>query len=332
MRVLVFGGTGRLSKDVVSYLTKNEIEVYCLTRGSEWRKIFVDKNAIMLQADIRNSDEVRKLLSNIVFDVVIDFISWGPNNLENKLDILDFNFKQYIFISSATVYEPTDIVHTESNSILKNKWSYSANKILCEKYLNTLTEKFKKNNAYYTIVRPYVTYGDTRIPYPLAPRDITCEYSLVIRLLENKYIPVINLNNRVVITHAIDFACGVLGLLNNKQAENECYHITADETYKWEDVIDVCGKILKTDVKKKYFELDEIINKMPEYEDVLLCDKTNTWKFDNTKIKRTVTNFNCAIDLEKGLSQMLRYYQKYGNTQHRDYDYENIIQILCDYK
>lgn len=330
MKVLVFGGTGRLSKDVVKVLVDNGVQIFCLTRGSGQREMFVNKKAVMLYADIRDSEQCKKILRGQYFDAVIDFISYTPQNIENKLEILGFNFSQYIFVSSATVYHPADFTHCEKTAEISNmNWDYSANKVRSETYLGTLKERFKNNNAYYTIVRPYVTYGNTRIPYPLVPLDITCEYSLVRKIFRGEEIVVINLDNKVTITHAYDFAQGILGLLKNKYSVFEDFHVTCDETYRWEDVIDICGKILKTDIKKVHYDLQEILCYLPEYTDLMLCDKANNWIFDNSKIKQAVPEFKCKIDIEKGLLDMLEFYKIKGETQQRDLYYEKKIQELC---
>lgn len=330
MNVLLFGGTGRLSKDFVNLLVDSGVNVFCLTRGSEYRELFIHEKATMLYADVRDVIQCKKVLAGYCFDVVIDFISYTSQNIENKLKILDYNFSQYIFISSATVYTPSDSMHDEKTASISNiNWNYSANKVECEKYLSALRGEFEKNNAYYTIVRPYVTYGNTRMPYPLEPLDGIYEYSLVKRLLQGEEVVVIRQDNKVTITHTRDFAQGLMGLLKNRNAVFEDFHITGDETCKWEDVIDICGNILKTDVKKVFFDLQEIITYLPEYRDLLLCDKANSWLFDNSKIKKAVSGFECKVDMEKGLAEMLEFYKKYGKEQRRDLNYENKIQELC---
>lgn len=321
MKVLVFGGTGRLSKDVVDYLVDTQNDVYCLTRGNKFRKIFINDRVTMIQADIRNKEDCVALLSGKFFDVVIDFISYTPDNLQNKLEIIKGNFFQYIFISSATVYEPGNYVHSERNSKLTNiGWEYSKNKILCEKYLE---QHFKEYDKYYTIIWPYVTYGNTRIPYPIVPIDNMREYSFVKRLLNGEKIPLLNINNAVTLTHSKDFARGLSGLMMNEKAFNEDFHITSDKSYLWEDVLDVCGKILGYDILKVNCEVDELVQAMPEYRELLIFDKANRWEFDNSKLKSVVPDFNCDVELEVGLEEMLEFYSKKSVYLLRDEVFEN---------
>lgn len=328
MKVLIFGGTGRLSKEVVECLLESQHDVYCVTRGDEARKIFVDDRAKMIQADIRNKEQCIKLLDGIYFDVVIDFISYAPDNLKNKLEIIKDNFIQYIFISSATVYEPGNYVHTELNSKLLNVGlEYSKNKILSEQYLE---QHFSKSNKYFTIARPYVTYGNTRIPYPIVPVDNMREYSLVKRLLNGEKVPLLNINNKVTLTHAKDFARGLCGLLMNEKAFNEAFHITSDKTYLWEEVLDTCGRILGHSIIKVNCEVDELLRAMPEYREILIFDKANSWMFDNSKIKSVVPDFNCRVELEDGLKEMLEFYSNTSDYLLRDEMFENRLDIFLD--
>lgn len=328
MKVLIFGGTGRISKEVVEFLLESQNDVYCLTRGNESRKIFVDDRAKMIQADIRNKEYCIKLLDGVFFDVVIDFISYTADNLKNKLEIVKDNFIQYIFISSATVYEPGNYVHTEFNSKLSNVGlDYSKNKILAEQYLE---QYFRTSDKYYTIVRPYVTYGNTRIPYPIVPIDNMREYSLVKRLLNGEKIPLLNINNKVTLTHSKDFARGLCGLLMNEKAFNEAFHITSDKSYSWEEVLDTCGRILGHSILKVNCEVDELLRVMPEYREILVFDKANNWMFDNSKIKLVVPDFICRIELEEGLKEMLEFYSKTSENFLRDEIFETKLDIFLD--
>ena len=84
------------------------------------------------------------------------------------------------------------------------------NKFLCEKYLSTL-------QINYTIIRPYVTYGVSRIPFPIIPEGY--HYTLLERILEDK--PVILYNEgqaKCTLTTTKDFAEILYKLLLNPKA------------------------------------------------------------------------------------------------------------------
>jgi len=99
------------------------------------------------------------------------------------LELFRNKCKQYIFISSATVYSkdnPEEVI-TEETPLTNYDWDYSKNKISCEKILE---EESRINNLQYTIVRPYITYGTTRIPFALISKNK--QWTLIDRILNDK--------------------------------------------------------------------------------------------------------------------------------------------------
>ena len=54
----------------------------------------------IIQADINDAETVREKIKGMTFDVVADFISYGVEALEHKLNLFRGIADQYIFISS----------------------------------------------------------------------------------------------------------------------------------------------------------------------------------------------------------------------------------------
>lgn len=327
-KVLVLGGTGRLSKDVVSALLTQKHIVHCINRRSDERKLFVNAACRNIVTDIRDAEFISSAIADEQYDAVIDFISYCPEHLNHKLEMLKGHYTQYIFISSATIYKPSSKLHREETAKLDNtKWPYSRGKIECEAFLQ---DYFAKNEiGFYTIVRPYVTYGNTRIPYPIVPIDNRCEWSYVRRILLNETLPILRLQNIVTLTHTSFFAAVLACLVENEKAYNDAFHITDKTSCRWEDVVDLCIDISGSKSKKCYFESGEFVGHFPEYEDVLSCDKGNTWLFDNSKVLSLVNRDIPHISLEQGLTEMLSYYREYGDSCMRDLEWERKINQIC---
>lgn len=324
MKILFIGGTGRLSKDTALLAAKCGYDVYCLTRGTINRKVFESDKYHMIYCDIRDVEKCRKILQSENYDVVVDFLSFSVGNLQNKLDLLQGKYRQYIFISTATVYVPSESPITEDNAVIQNiGWDYSKNKIECEKYI----EEFCRGK--YTIVRPYVTYGNTRVPYPFVPMDSQKEWTLLQRIYDGKPIPVLDTDNRITLTHTKDFAKGLVGLFGNTKSIDEAFHITGDDVYKWEEVIDLCGKIAGKRIKKVYMSLNEAVDLMPGYAEILLADKSHNWRFDNSKIKEAVPDFHCNIALEEGISDMIHFYSEHPSLQIYDEIWDRNMDAVC---
>ncbi len=330
MNVLFIGGTGRLSKDVAKAAVEKGYNVFLLTRGSKYRKQFVNENCSMLIGDIRKPESCKKYFEKpMYYDVIIDFLSFGESDIRSTLDLIEGTYKQYIFVSSATVYIRNENVISEDDGVIGNtNWEYAYNKILCEEYLRNYFSK-KKNGSFYTIIRPYVTYGDTRVPYPLVPRNNKLEFSFVQRIINGQAVP--TFDNGTTITALLntkDFSYLVVGLFGNDKAKNEDFNIADEEITHWSDVIDVLGELLNTNVITVDCSKEKICKYMPEYKQVLYGDKGIDARFDISKVKAAVQGYKKTVSLKDGLSEMLSYYQKHPELQQIDYKWNGEVDAL----
>lgn len=329
MKILFIGGTGRISTDVAKLSLNKGYEVYLLTRGSKEKKKFVDEKYKMIYADIRNNQVCKDKLQNTFFDVIIDFLTFDKTQLNNTLDVIKGHYSQYIFISSATVYEKNneDEIITEETKVGNKNWEYAYKKYECEeeirKYFNN------KKELKYTIIRPYVTYNETRIPYPLVPQDSYSEYSIIYRIKNNKKVPIIDNNLVTTITNSKDFALGVVGLFGNEKAYNEVFHITSDENVKWENVIELIGNYYNRKINKVPFSINEFSKKYPLYQPILEGDKGHQMRFNNEKIKNAVKEFNCKVSLKEGMEEVIKFYENNKEFQKIDYYWYGRIDKIC---
>lgn len=331
MKILFIGGTGRLSKDVAELALKKGNEVFLLTRGSKERKKFVQAGYQMIYGNIRKFQNSKELLGGIKFDVIIDFLSFDVDQLKNTLEIIGNHYNQYIFISTATVYKKNleDEIISEENTLVGNdKWAYALKKYQCEEYLKGYFSPGK--DTHYTVIRPYVTYGNTRVPYPIVPSDTTKEWSFLDRIIHNQPIPVFDNGETITtLTHTRDFAKGVVGLFGNEKAFGQAFHITNDETHTWGEVL--CS--LENAMKKSIVRLDvtqkQIFDTLPQYRGILEGDKGTTMIFSNRKIVSAVPNFVCEVSFDSGVKEMIDFYYANKDVQLIDYRWQGEIDKLC---
>lgn len=326
MKVMLIGGTGVLSKDIAKECIKLNIELYMINRGM--RLQYIPKGTNLIIGDIYKPDSIKKKLHNLNFDVIVDFLSYTPEQLSSNLRVFDNKFKQYIFISSATAYStknPEQVI-SEETPLTNVGWSYSKNKIECEKMLE---DEHKKNNLQYTIVRPYITYGSTRIPFALISKQH--HWTLVDRILNDKPVVIWDDGKAIcTLTHTEDFARGIVGLFGNPKAIGQSFHITSDEHLTWEEVIDIIGKSVNKKVKKVYIPSKLIEKTFPELRGELTEDKSITRKFDNKKIKSTVNNFECKIMFSDGIRNTLEHYQGSPDMMSIDNEWNAKIYVLIN--
>jgi nucleoside-diphosphate-sugar epimerase len=164
----------------------------------------------------------------------------------------------------------------------------------------------------YTVIRPYVTYGDTRITFSLAP---ALRWTIAQRIKDGKPILLPNVKNTCTFTHADDFAVGFFGLCKNERAYGEAFHITSDFIHPWTDVADIIADYFGTKAKFEFRSIEEIARGMyPMYQDVyemLKADKATSWIFDNSKLRSVVPEFSPKITLEEGMRRTLDYLIKH---------------------
>ena len=275
--ILYIGGTGIISSACSELAVSRGMNVYHLTRGisSKTRPISGVQTII---ADIRNEEETQRALQNMQFDVVVDFISFVPEHIEQNIRLFAQKTKQFIFISSASIYQtpPQKLPVTEETPRENPVWEYSRNKIACE---DILLERYASAGFPATIVRPSHTYDKTLLP-------MEGGYTVLQRMLTHKPIVIHGDGSSLwTLTHHADFAKGLVGLFGNPTSIGEAFHITSDEWISWNTIYEIMGSAFSVSPEVVYAPSDIIAEYHKDMGDSLLGDKTHSMIFDNSKIK-----------------------------------------------
>ena len=320
MKVLFIGGTGIISSACSELALKQGINLYHYNRGSSHRKI---KEAKTITGDIRNIKETDKLLKDLDFDVVVDWICYTEEHAKNDIELFKGRTKQFIFISSASAYKkPVDKLPITESTPLENKyWQYSRDKIACE---NIFMDAYKSIDFPITIVRPSHTYDRTLIP-------CIWDYSVIDRMLKNKKIIIHGDGTSLwVLTHNTDFAVGFNGLFGKQKAIGEAYQITSDELLNWNLIYRLVAKELKIEPDIVHIPSDFIAEFDKETGAGLLGDKAHSVIFDNSKIKSLVPEFNAKIKFEDGVKEIISWYMNNPSWQKFDQKNDEIIDLILE--
>ena len=99
--------------------------------------------AKVFKADISDIDQLGSVIKDHKWDSVVNWIAFTESEVERDINLFADRTKQYIFISSASVYQkpPVHPVITESTPLYNPFWEYSRNKIACEDRLNRASAK-----------------------------------------------------------------------------------------------------------------------------------------------------------------------------------------------
>lgn len=303
MKVLFIGGTGNISTACSRLAIEKGIDLYHLNRGNTQVSIPGVKT---ITGDIYRTETLRELQKH-TWDVVVNWIAYHREHVQNDIDLFIKKTKQYIFISSASCYQtPLSYpVITESTPLKNNLWDYSKDKIRCE---DLLTEAYRDRDFPITIVRPSYTY-DTVIPIGIGGFRYfnTCD-----RILKGEKIIIHGDGTALwTNTHADDFAKGFVGLLGLSQAIGHAFHITSDEVLSWNMIYQILAESLGCELNAVHIASDFICSVEPEYTGTLLADKSTSVIFDNSKIKTFVPGFQATIPFAVGIKRTLTWFDQH---------------------
>jgi nucleoside-diphosphate-sugar epimerase len=304
MRVLFIGGTGIISTACARLAIERGFDLTLLNRGR--RGSIAEATTIV--ADVGDVSAAARALNDASWDAVVDFISFTPADIEQRLALLRGRTRQYIFISSASVYQRpvTHYLVTESTPLANPFWEYSRNKIACEE---RLLRALREEAFPAVIVRPSFTYGETVIP--LAVNSWERPYTVIDRMRRGA--PVIIPGDGTSLwtnTHNSDFAKGLVGLLGHQSATGHAFHITSDEVLNWNQiyqaVADAAGISAPNFV---HIASDFIVACLPEKLGSLHGDKATSVVLDNSKIKRFVPDFVATMRFRDGITRSIEWYE-----------------------
>lgn len=303
MKVLFIGGTGNISSEASKLAVSQGIDLYLLNRGTSQVHIEGAKTII---ANIYNFEETKEALKNHTWDVVVNWIAFIPDHIQKDVELFRGKTKQYIFISSASVYQkpPTFHIITESTPLYNPFWAYSRDKIDSE---NALMEFYQKEDFPITIVRPSHTY-DKVIPVSIGGWT---EYTIIDRIKKGEKVIIHGDGTSLwTLTHATDFAKGFNGLMGNQRAIGHAVHITSDEVLTWNQIYEAVAGAVGVKLNAVHIPTDFISSVIPGEKDGLWGDKSHSAIFDNSKIKSLVPDFVASIPFYQGIRKTLVWFEE----------------------
>jgi nucleoside-diphosphate-sugar epimerase len=318
MKLLFIGGTGLISS-ACSYLAVTRgHELFFLNRSAS-TKYPVPQGATVLHADVyADETHLSTLLADHHFDAVVDFLAFTVYDIDRDIRVFRDKTSQFVFISSASAYQkpPKHFLITEETPLENPFWEYSRNKIACEQ---RLVEAFDTEDFPSTIVRPSLTYGPSQTA--LIGASWEHPYTVIDRMKRGGKVIVPGDGTSLwVMTWNGDFAKGLLGLLGNKKAIGEAFHITSDEVLTWNQIFLEVYEALGVEPNIAHIASDFIVAHDPGKLGTLIGDKVNSVVFDNKKIKRYVPGFVCEMNWAEGIRRSLAWFEEDPSRQTIDED------------
>lgn len=325
LRALYIGGTGTISTSCVRLSVECGMRVFGLNRGNNSAARKLPEGVTWLKADVTDEHAVREALGDLEFDAVVNFVSYDAADAERSVEIFRGRTKQYVQVSSASVYgKPVLQVPIVESTPTHNRFlEYARGKLRAEE---VLTRASRDEGFPITIVRPAHTYDDANPPLPGG-------WTVVARIARGAEIPVHGDGTSLwTLTHAEDFAVGLVGLLGNPRAIGETFHITGGDIYTWDQIYTIVGQALGTDARLVHVpsELFPVVAPDWFWSDLMVGDLAHSAVFDNAKIRRFVPSFAPKLTFHRAASRMVQWRESHPGQTGEDEATDAVLSRVVD--
>lgn len=309
MKVLILGGTGAIGVDLVKTLATRNNEVIVTSRSSHKSEY---NNVRYVQC---NAHEDAALI-NIVekegnIDAVVDFmVYYHVGQLQSRLIYLLSHTSQYLFLSSSRVYANSEDLLTEDSprllDVCEDKEYLSTHEYAIEK---AREENLLKESGYsnWTVIRPYITYSEIRLQLGVLEKEQWLYRALHGRsIVFSKDIA----EHITTLTRGRDVARGIAGLIGDKNAYGQVYHITTADYITWKDLFDYYLEIIEEVTGKRpnvvWTESADDIGRVMRNHYQIIYDRMFDRKFDNSKISDVLKTENMFQPVREGIKACLQ--------------------------
>lgn len=253
-KILITGGLGNLGSWLTEHFSENGFEVWVLTKN--FRKLASKAKFHLINCDIADYQDIKNHLKDLSFDYVIHAGSVNDGFVENYFKLAievntlgtrnlleyfkDKSLKNFIYFSTFQVYGKYEGSITENTETLP-KNDYGATHLFAEYYIKQF---FYSHKLPHTIIRLTNSYG--------CPKD---QKSSKWYLVLNDFAKTAFEKKEIILKSnglaPRDFiwmgdVCEVLMQLTKKQATNEVYNLSGEQTFTMLEIAAF--------VKQAYFE------------------------------------------------------------------------------
>lgn len=301
LSVLYIGGTGQISLPCVELSLAAGHDVTILNRNRT--TVSLPKGVKTLVGDMK--DDAYGELGERRFDVVAQFRIYTPDEMTRDIATFSGKTGQYVFISSASVYEKPvrHYMMTERTKLENRYWQYSRDKIACELLLRD------QDKLGYTIVRPAHTVR-THMPIQVGDPD-----AAIRRMIAGKPVIVAGDGSSLwTLTRSVDVATPLVRLLGNSGALNNDFHITTDRGFAWWQIHEAIARGFGVEAVHAPVPTETLVRFNKEWAGPLLGDKSWSALYDNSKVKSVVGPVEASRDIDEILHDSIMHAKERLNS------------------
>ena len=308
MRILVLGGTGVISRAIVSEGLKAGHEMITLNRGT--RKVNFPGIPRLIRADWRDAAAYRESTLGLQVDAVIDVLSQSREDAERTMTCFGGETRQWIFTSTSCAYAKPfaryPVREAETTPWSDPAYAYPYRKAQMEAWLFA---RMKDSQAPVTIIRPSLTYGEGCANIGVLRQNVNILY----RLRQGKPLLLYDDGRTVfTFTFAPDLARGYLACCGNPAAYGQDFHITSENRAEMAEYYRVFGKIAGCEPVFAYLPSRRLYELDPVMFDHIWFEKRFDHIFSLDKIRTACPDWAPRIGLEEGLRHMVGWWESEG--------------------
>jgi nucleoside-diphosphate-sugar epimerase len=322
MEILVIGGTQFVGLRLVWELHRRGHDITLLNRGKTEAEL--PDGIERLYADRRKPDEVKEALSGKIFEAVFDIIGYYEQDVKLMMDVLRGNIAHYIFCSTASVYQSTEVFPIKEDFPLWQEKTpddpfysdYGYNKVLCE---NAVMEQ---DDFEATVIRPMYIYG------PFNP--IYRERYFYDRITKDRPILIPGHQNNILqFGHVDDLAKAFCQTLQNEDAYGKAFNISGAEYVTLNGLTNAIARALDKSVEIIRYDIDLVKDVKSDYKNPIFPFDWKNNMFEDISAAQENLNWTPEYDLVSGMKMTFEWYNEQGlDSVEPNFDIDDALQGL----
>lgn len=303
MNILVIGGTGLMSTEIVRQLVDRGDSVTVYNRGITEKRIPAKVRTMI--GNRWDYPEFEKSMAQERFDAVIDMVAYDPANIESVLRAFKGRTSQIVVCSTVCVYGgPLTKMPADDNEPHRFATEYGRKKSAIEKLL---LKADGVDGLHTTVIRPSFTTGEG-----VVLTGVLFDETLVSRI--RKGLPVIvhgEGTTRWAVAHAADVARGFVNTLANSKAYGQAYHLTSDEHTNWDGVYEAIGRAAGRKPDVVHIPVDWLSEVAPRRSVGVKYIYQYDSVFDNSKARKDL-DFRTTVPLTEIFQRQIEWMEESG--------------------
>lgn len=324
MKVLIIGGMGLIGGAITEAAVKANHDVTVLSRRAPFEK-WRDLSVTYLQGNWKDDAFAEEAVADY-FDVIVDTQIFDEKQILRSMGIINNHCKHFIYISTDSVYaHPSKNLSEDREIDLEDlHWDYGIKKRKAELYLLSHSDEFSFR---WSVIRPTLTFGNTRIPVGFSSKRGT--YNLIDRIEEQK--PIIRFDNPVSrhsLCHVSIFGEASVRLFLNEKAYGRFFHISDDYSYTYDEIFETIEAVVGKKGRFVYSDTKLLKKYSPSVYDEMIYDKNPEFTLDNSNIKALCPELNFHPNLDEIMYETIMYLRSRKEVGEDDSDYDKLTDLL----